>query len=365
MKISMLDLKAEYVQIKKEIDEAVKAVLESGHFILGPNVSYFEEEFAKYIGTQFAIGVASGTDALFLALKALGIKEGDEVITTALSFIATAEAISYTGAKPVFVDVDPVTHNIDPDKIEKSITKKTKAIIPVHLWGLASDVDPIIKTARQHGIFVVGDCAQSAGAEYKGKKVGSLGNAGCFSFFPTKNLGAYGDGGMIVTDDRETYDRIKLLHLHGSKARGVHEIIGYNSRLDEIQAAILRVKLKYLDSWNDKRRANALIYSSLFEKNGIKHPVEKEGFRHVYHQYTIEAENRDDMMKKLSSIEIPSFVYYPNPLHLQKPYEDLGCKTGDFPAAEKIGRTMLSIPVHPFLSKEEVIMVGEAIVNSR
>ncbi|MEK7376842.1 MAG: DegT/DnrJ/EryC1/StrS family aminotransferase, partial [Candidatus Margulisiibacteriota bacterium] len=241
----------------------------------------------------------------------------------------------------------------------------TKAILPVHLWGLAADMDPIVKTAKQNGLFVVEDCAQAAGADYKGKKAGSLGNAGCFSFFPTKNLGAYGDGGMIVTDDKKIYDRIKLLHLHGSKTRGVHEAIGYNSRLDELQAAVLRVKLRHLDEWNGKRRANAMIYSSLFEKNGIKHPVEKEDFKHVYHQYTIEVDGRDNMMQKLSAKEIPSFVYYSNPLHLQKAYSGLGCKSGDFPVAEKIGKTMLSIPIHPFLSKEEVSMIGEAIINSR
>jgi len=364
VKILMLDLKAEYAALKSEIDGVLDRVLESGHFILGPNVAALEGEFAKYTGAKYAVGVASGTDALFLALKALGVKEGDEVITTALSFIATAEAISYTGAKPVFVDVIPDTHNIDPAKLEAAITKKTRAIIPVHLWGLCADMEPILAAAKKHGLLVVEDCAQAAGASYRGQKAGSFGDAGCFSFFPTKNLGAYGDGGMITTDDKETYDRIKLLHLHGSKARGVHEIIGYNSRLDEMQAAILRVKLKHLDAWNDKRRNNAAIYSSLFGKSGIKHPVEKEGFRHVYHQYTIELDNRDDMMQKLSSKEIPSFVYYPNPLHLQKPYLGLGYKAGDFPAAEKIGRTMLSIPVHPFLSKEEVLMVGNAILEA-
>ncbi len=362
MKISMLDLKAEYAALKSEIDGVLDRVLESGHFILGPNVAALEEEFAKYTGAKYAVAVASGTDALFLSLKALGIKEGDEVITTALSFIATAEAISYTGAKPVFVDVDPGTHNIDPAKLEAAITKKTRAIIPVHLWGLCADMEPILAAANKHGLLVVEDCAQAAGASYRGQKAGSFGDAGCFSFFPTKNLGAYGDGGMITLKDGAAYERLKLLHLHGSKTRGVHELIGYNSRLDEIQAAILRVKLKQLDAWNDKRRANAAVYSGLFAKSGIKHPVEKEGYRHVYHQYTIEVENRDAMMKKLSSKEIPSFVYYPNPLHLQKPYVSLGYKAGDFPTAEKIGATMLSIPVHPFLREEEIMLIAQEIV---
>lgn len=370
MNIPILDLKAEYKSIKNEIDNAVMSVLESGHFILGPNVSSLEKEIASYCGTKYAVAVASGTDALFLSLKALGIGEGDEVITTPLTFIATAEAISYTGAKPVFVDVDPQTHNIDHSAIKKAITKKTKAILPVHLWGLPSDMDAIMGIAKENGLLVVEDCAQAFGAEYlpagrqgKGKKVGSFGDAGCFSFFPTKNLGAYGDAGMITTSDDKAYEKLKLLHLHGSKSRGVHEIIGYNSRLDEIQAAILRVKLKYIDKWNEQRRKNAEVYSQEFEKIRLKHQVEPAGYKHVYHQYTIEAKNRDKMISSLSEKGIAAFVYYPNPLHIQKAYEDLGYKKGQFPVSEMIGGAMVSIPVHPFLSEEDVKNISKAIIS--
>ncbi|MFA5104328.1 MAG: DegT/DnrJ/EryC1/StrS family aminotransferase [Candidatus Margulisiibacteriota bacterium] len=361
MTVPMLDLKAEYASIKGEIDSALANVLSSGAFILGPNVSAFEKEFADYIGTKYALGVASGTDALFLSLKALGIGAGDEVITSPLTFFATSEAISYTGAKPVFVDADPETHNIDAIKIEKAVTKATKAIIPVHLWGLPADMDPIMQTAKKHGLFIVEDCAQAAGAKYRSKKVGSYGSAGCFSFFPTKNLGCYGDGGMITTNDDAVYEKLKLLHLHGSKSRGVHEIIGYNSRLDEIQAAILRVKLRYLDKWNDARRKNAAYYTSEFLSLGIKCPAEPQGTRHVYHQYTMEMDGREPAIEHLKANGVSAFVYYPNPLHLQKAYDNLGYKKGDFPESEKIGLRMLSIPVHPFLSDSEKDTVTAAL----
>ncbi len=365
MSISMLDLKAEYSSIKAEVDTALSAVLSSGAFILGPNVSSFEKEFAGYIGTKYAVAVASGTDALFLSLKALGVGEGDEVITTPLTFFATAEAVSYTGAKPVFVDVDPLTHNIDPSKIEKAVTKRTKAVLPVHLWGLPADMSQIMEIAEKHGLSVVEDCAQSAGAAYKGKKTGSFGATGCFSFFPTKNLGCYGDGGMITTNDENIYEKLKLLHLHGSKSRGVHEMIGYNSRLDEIQAAILRIKLKRLDIWNAARRKNAGYYSSQFSKLGIKCPAEPSGTEHVYHQYTIETGEREKTIESLKAAGVSAFVYYPNPLHLQKAYDGLGYKKGDLPASEMIGEKMLSIPVHPFLSEEEKKTVAEAFKNFR
>jgi len=364
MAISMLDLKSEYAQIKNEIDTAVKDVLASGAFILGPNVSAFEKEFAQYSGVKHAVGVASGTDALFLSLKAIGIGQGDEVITSPLTFFATSEAISYTGAKPVFVDVDPATHNIDASKIEKAVTKKTKAIIPVHLWGLPADMDPVMRIAKQHGLSVVEDCAQAAGAQYNSKRTGSMGTTGCFSFFPTKNLGCYGDGGMITTDDDNVYEKLKLLHLHGSRSRGVHEMIGYNSRLDEIQAAILRVKLRYLDKWNDVRRKNAAHYTFVLSSAGIKCPAEPKGSRHVYHQYTVEVPNRETVMKKLSEKGVPAFVYYPNPLHLQKAYDDLGYKKGDMPASEKIGAMMLSIPVHPELSEDSVKMIADRLAEA-
>lgn len=365
MTVAMLDLKAEYGSIKAEIDSALAGVLASGAFILGPNVSALEKEFAAYIGTKYAVGVASGTDALFLSLKALGIGEGDEVITSPLTFFATSEAISYTGARPVFVDVDPATHNIDASRIKQAVTKRTKAVIPVHLWGLPADMDGVMETAKQHGLFVVEDCAQAAGAAYKSKKTGSFGSTGCFSFFPTKNLGCYGDGGMITTNDEPVYEKLKLLHLHGSKSRGVHEMIGYNSRLDEIQAAILRVKLKRLDAWNDARRKNAAYYTSEFSRLGIKCPAEPEGSRHVYHQYTVEIDGRGKAMEFLQAGGVSAFVYYPNPLHLQKAYDGLGYKKGDFPESEKIGDRMLSLPVHTFLSDSEKDKVASALKDFR
>lgn len=363
MNIPMLDLKAEYASIKVEIDTALSSVLSSGAFILGPNVSSFEKEFADYIGTKYAVAVASGTDALFLSLKALGIGEGDEVITTPLTFFATAEAISYTGARPVFVDVDPETHNIDASRIEKAVTKKTKALIPVHLWGLPADMEGVMRAAEKHGLKVVEDCAQSAGAGIGAKKTGSFGSAGCFSFFPTKNLGCYGDGGMVTTNDENIYEKLKLFHLHGSKSRGVHEMIGYNSRLDEIQAAILRIKLRRLDTWNAARRSNAEYYTAQFSKLGIKCPAATSGAQHVYHQYTLETDEREKTIENLKAAGVSAFVYYPNPLHLQKAYDGLGYKKGDFPASEKIGERMLSIPVHPFLSQEEKKTVAEAFKN--
>ncbi len=361
MTVPMLDLKAEYNSIKAEVDPSLAAVLSSGAFILGPNVSAFEREFADYIGTKFAVAVASGTDALFLSLKALGIGAGDEVITSPLTFFATSEAISYTGARPVFVDADPLTHNIDASKIEKAVSKRTKAVIPVHLWGLPADMGPIMDTAGKHGLHVVEDCAQAAGASYKGKKVGSFGSAGCFSFFPTKNLGCYGDGGIITTNDEKIHENLKLLHLHGSKARGIHEMIGYNSRLDEIQAAILRVKLKRLDAWNDARRSNAAYYTCAFSKLGVKCPAEPEGLRHVYHQYTVEINDREKAIDSLKTKGVSAFVYYPTPLHLQKAYDALGYKRGDMPESEKIGDRMLSIPIHPFLCEDEKQTVSKAL----
>lgn len=363
MAVQMLDLKAEYASIKSEVDSVLSSVLSSGAFILGPSVSAFEKEFAQYIGTEYAVGVASGTDALFLSLKALGIGQGDEVITSPLTFFATSEAISYTGARPVFVDADPSTHNIDASKIEKAISKNTKAIIPVHLWGLPADMGPIMEIANKHGLPVVEDCAQSAGAQYVGKRTGSFGSTGCFSFFPTKNLGCYGDGGMITTNDSIVYEKLKLLHLHGSKSRGVHEMIGYNSRLDEIQAAILRIKLKRLDLWNEARRNNAAYYTSVFSKLGIKCPAEPKGAKHVYHQYTIEIDDREKVIEALKPSGVSAFVYYPNPLHLQKAYDDLGYKKGDMPASEKIGERMLSIPIHPFLSDSDRNSVIDAFKN--
>ena len=363
MPIQILDLKAEYKSLKQEIDQAVLDVLESGAFILGPNVSALEKEIAAYVGTKHALAVASGTDALFLSLKALGIKEGDEVILPTLTFIATAEAVSYTGAKPVFVDSDPVTHNIDISGIEKAMTKKTKAIMPVHLWGLPADMDEVAAVAKKHGLKVVEDCAQAIGASYNGKKTGSFGDAAGFSFFPTKNLGAYGDAGIITTSDDEVYEKLKLLHLHGSKSRGVHEVIGYNSRLDEIQAAILRIKLRHIDRWNDDRRRHAAIYNEMFGGSSIKSPCEPKGCRHVYHQYTIELADREKVREGLAKEGITSFVYYPNPVHIQQAYQDLGYKTGDFPVSEKIGASMLSLPVYPQLPDTDVKKVAAAVLK--
>ncbi len=353
MKVPFLDLKRQYSAIKKEIDEAVFSVLSNTQFILGPEVKSLEEKIASYCGTKFAIGVASGTDALLLSLRACGVKSGDEVITTSFSFFASAGVISRLGANPVFVDIDPETYNINPDQIEKKVTPKTKAIMPVHLFGQCADMDPIIDIAKRHGLQVVEDAAQAIGAEYKGRKAGAIGDFGCFSFFPSKNLGGAGDGGMVTADDPEMAEMVKILRVHGSKPKYYHSTIGYNSRLDTIQAGILSVKLKYLGDWTKKRREHAEVYNSAFKDLDMITPKEESFNYHIYNQYTIAVKNRDELRNYLKEKQIGHDTYYPVPLHLQECYRFLGYKKGDLPVSEKKAGEVVSIPIYPELTEEE------------
>jgi len=365
MSVPMVDLKIQYAAIRDEVAGAVHGVIESTHFILGPQGKALEEAIAAYHGVKYAVAVASGTDALHLALRAAGIVSGDEVITTPFTFIATAEAASYIGAVPVFVDIDPITFNIDITKIEAAITKKTKAIIPVHLYGAPVEMDGLMQLAKKHGLKVIEDCAQSFGAEYRGKKTGVFGDIGCFSFFPSKNLGAYGDGGMVVTEDAMLAEHMLSLRNHGSRVRYYHDEIGYNSRLDEIQAAILRIKFKHIDEYNAKRRKNALLYNTLLAGTGIQTPSEQKDTKHVFHQYTIRVKNRDAVKQKLDAGNVTSsMIYYPVPLHLQAAYKNLGMKPGSLPQAEQAAQEVLSLPMYPELTEEQIRLVAEAVIKA-
>jgi dTDP-4-amino-4,6-dideoxygalactose transaminase len=363
--IPLLDLKRQYQSIKNEIDARLREIIESGTFILGPQVKSLEEEMAKFCAVSHAVGVASGTDALELALRAVGIAPGDEVITTPFTFIATTEAISQVGAKIVFADIDSTTYTIDPRQIRAYITKKTKAIIPVHLYGQPCAMDEIMALAREHDLCVVEDCAQALGAAYRGTKVGSFGDAGCLSFFPTKNLGGYGDGGMVVTKSGEVAENVLMLRAHGSKQKYIHLREGRNSRLDEIQAGVLRIKLKYLDAWNEQRRQRARMYGELFSKSGLKNniiiPKTADDVTHAFALYTVRARKRDALRAFLQSKDIATAVHYPMPLHLQDAYKALGYKKGDFPHAESVARQVISLPLYPEMTKEEIEKVAEAI----
>lgn len=358
--IPMVDLGKQFGEIREEIFLMMSAILESSQYILGPKVREFEGKMAEYTGVSQAIGVASGTDALHLAVESLDIGDGDEVITTPFTFFATAEAIVYTGAKPVFADIELDTFNMDYSKIEEKITPRTKAILPVHLFGHPCDMEKIMEIAGRHNLFVIEDCAQAIGAAVKGKKVGSFGDAGCFSFYPSKNLGAYGDGGMITLKSSELADSIKGLRNHGSKGSYVHESVGFNSRLDEIQAGILLVKLKRLDGYNKKRRMNASFYRGAL-CDSVRCPSEKEGACHVYNQYTILSGERDRIQRTLKEHSVSSVVYYPRPLHLQKALGFLGHKEGDFPLAEQASREVLSLPMYPELEESSIEQIAEII----
>lgn len=360
--IPMVDLKSQYNEIKDEVFATLTEIFESNIFILGPKVREFEAKVAKYHDMPEAIGVASGTDALHLALKALGIKKGDEVITTPFTFFATTEAIMYLDAIPVFVDIDPSTFNIDPTKIESKITPKTKAILPVHMFGHPAEMGKIMEIANKHGLKVVEDCAQAFGAEVEGKKVGSIGDAGCFSFYPSKNLGAWGDGGMITVKDKSVADEIRRLRNHGTVATYVHSEVGFNSRLDEIQAGILLVKLKRIDEYNDRRRKKADLYTDLLD-GAVICPKELEGYRHVYHQYTIKSPKRDRIQQALKEKEISSTIYYPVPVHHQAPLRALGYKEGDFPIAEKAAKEVLSLPICPELDEAVIGKIAQAVAG--
>jgi len=363
MNIPMVDLKGQYETLKEEIGLGFREVLESTHFILGPNVHSLEGEVAAYCKVKHAIAVASGTDALHLALRAAGIAEGDEVITTPFTFIATAEAISYVGARPVFVDIDPETFNIDVNLIEAAITERTRAIVPVHLFGQPADLAPIRDICDRHGLKLVEDCAQSFGAEYRGRMTGTWGDFGCFSFFPSKNLGCYGDGGMIVTDSDEMADAVRVLRNHGSRQRYHHSVIGYNSRLDELQAVVLRAKLKHIDTYNMLRRKNAHLYSARLHGTGVIPPAEDGKGVHVYHQYTILTDARESIQKALADAGIASAVYYPIPLHQQEVYRE-SCAGCSFPVSEEIAARVLSLPIYPELTGAQVERVCGVLLGA-
>ncbi len=359
--VPLLDLKRQYASIKTEIDEAVARVVTHSQFILGPEVKTFEESVASYCKTKFAIGVASGTDALLISLRACGVGPGDEVIIPTFSFFATAGVVHNLGAKSVFVDINPETYNLEPDLIQERTTKKTKVIMPVHLFGQTCDMDPILDLAKKYNLKVVEDAAQALGAEYKNKKTGSLGDLGCFSFFPSKNLGGMGDGGMVVTSNPELAEKVKLLRTHGAKQKYYHDIVGYNSRLDTLQAAVLNIKLKYLDNWSKKRRENAQAYNQRLKGLEITLPKAESSNFHIYNQYTIAVKNRDGLKDFLKQKGIGCEIYYPVPLHLQKCFAYLDYKNGSCPVAEKKAWEVISIPVFPELTEQEQNYVISAI----
>ncbi|QSV45575.1 DegT/DnrJ/EryC1/StrS family aminotransferase [Geobacter benzoatilyticus] len=364
MNIPMVDLKVQYNAVKEEINRGILEALEKTQFILGPNVTAFEEEAAAFLGVKHAIGVASGTDALHLALAAAGIKEGDEVITSPFTFIATAEAIRYVGAVPVFVDVLPDSFNIDPAKIEAAITPKTRAILPVHIFGQPADLSAIQAICTKHGLLLIEDCAQSFGADVDGRMTGSFGAFGAFSFFPSKNLGCYGDGGLITTSCPELAEQVKVLRNHGSKVRYHHSVIGFNSRLDEIQAVILRVKLKHIREYNEGRRRVAHLYSSLMADAGVVTPFEDGIGTHIYHQYTLLTDRRDAIMKALADAGIASAVYYPIPLHKQDVFAP-DYSGVVLPVAEDVSSRCMSLPIFPEMTDEQVRRVAAVVTSVR
>jgi dTDP-4-amino-4,6-dideoxygalactose transaminase len=367
MKIPFTDLRLLHSKIKKDLAQATGKVVQRGDFILGQETALFEKEFAKFCGCRYAVGVNSGTDALFFALKSLGIGPGDEVIVPAFTYIATAFAVSYTGAKPVFVDIEEHTYNIDQKKIENAITKRTKAIIPVHLYGQPANMPQILKIAKKHKLKVIEDAAQAHGSmikfpDGKWKTAGSMGDIGCFSFYPTKNLGALGDGGAVTTNDAEIYRAMIRLRDYGRVSRYNHVSIGYNSRLDTLQAAMLRVKLKKINYWNSLRRKTAEYYDKLLgSANGLITPFADTSVKHVYHVYALRAMQRDALAQQLADKDIGALIHYPIPLHLQEAYKNLGYKKGDFPFAEKIALEIISLPMYPFMNKTQVKFVAQAI----
>jgi dTDP-4-amino-4,6-dideoxygalactose transaminase len=361
MKIPLVDLKLQYSLIEAQIKEAIDDVFRQSVFISGKPLADFEKDFADYCRVKFAVGTSSGTSALYLALLANGIGAGDEVITVANTFIATAEAISATGARPVFIDIDRATYAMDISKINAALTKKTKAIIPVHLYGHPVDMDPLVAIARKNSLAVIEDAAQAHGAGYKGKKAGALADMGCFSFYPGKNLGAYGDAGAVVTDNPEAAERVRLLRDHGRKEKYIHTIEGFNHRLDTLQARLLGLKLKFLDGWNEKRRQVAAWYRDCLCGLPVKLPQQQDGCLHVYHLFVVETDARDELKGYLETKEISCGVHYPVPLHLQPAYSYLGYKEKDFPAAEEASRRILSLPIYPELEKGQVEYICAAI----
>jgi len=355
MEIPFVNLRAQYASIRDEVNVAIQEVLESSAFASGPFVEKFESDFAAFCDCKHAIGVGSGTEAIWLSLIALGIGRGDEVITVPNTFIATAEAISMSGARPVFVDIDEQTYNMNPDLLEKAITSRTKAIIPVHIFGQMADMDPILEIAKSHGLYVIEDACQAHGAQYKGRTAGSIGDVGCFSFYPGKNIGAYGDAGAIVTNDTELDKAVRILRDHGQSQKYRHAKIGWNARMDGIQGGVLSVKLKYIQDWNEKRRRNAKLYDEmLMNLDGLNPPMEASGRKHVYHIYAICIQNRDALINSLAEKNIFCGIHYPIPVHLQEAYSNLGLQRGCFPVAESCALEFVSLPMFPELSKEQI-----------
>lgn len=372
MQVPLLDLKAQYQEIREEVLAAISDVCESQHFILGAMVEKFEEKIARYSKVKHAIGVASGTDALLLALMAIGVGHGDEVVTTPYTFFATAGSISRLGARPVFVDINPKTYNMDPNRLDDYIKKRLKAkgqrlkaIIPVHLYGQCADMNPIVDIAKKYNLKVIEDAAQAIGAEYKDQKAGSIGDCGCFSFFPSKNLGGFGDGGMVITNDDDLTSRIRVLRVHGSEPKYYHKMVGCNSRLDALQAAILMVKIKYLDRWTKERQDNAERYNQLFKEadllDKVVIPHVEPYSHHIYNQYVIRTSNRDALRVHLKKENVGTEIYYPVPLHIQECFRGLGYKTGDLPEAEKAANETIALPVYPELTEEMQRYVVEKI----
>jgi dTDP-4-amino-4,6-dideoxygalactose transaminase len=353
MAVPLIDIKRQYAPIRAEVDRALKEVMDHGQFILGPELKKFEAEVAEYCSVKHALGVASGTDALLLALRACGVGPGHEVITSAFSFFASAGVISRLGARPVFVDIEPDTYNIDPDLIEKAITPQTRAILPIHLFGQCADMDPIMAIAAKHKIKVIEDAAQAIGSKYKDRHAGTLGDAGCFSFFPTKNLGCAGDGGMVVTNDDELADMINILRVHGGRSEYHHQIVGYNSRLDTLQAALLSAKLPYLARWTEGRRKNAATFDEALKGLPLKTPVVMPWAYHIYNQYTISVERRDELMAWLQERQIGHKIYYPVPFHMQECFGDLDYSAGDLPHSEKAAASVVSLPIFGEMTEAE------------
>jgi len=362
MKVPFLDLKAQYQSIREEIADGLQKVLEDTAFAGGPYVAEFEKAFAPYCASQYAVGVGNGTDALWVALIGLGVGPGDEVITAANTFIATAEAISFCGAKPVFVDVQPQTFNMDPAAFEAAITPRTKAVIPVHLYGQTADMEPILAIARKHNLWVIEDASQAHGAEYQGKPAGSLGQAGCFSFYPGKNLGAYGEAGGVVTNDTALVEKMRMFRDHGQRQKYYHGMVGWNARMDGFQGAVLSVKLKHLPAWTEARRAHARRYNELLANvPGVTTPTEMPWAKHVYHIYAILVDNRDALMKTLADEGVATGIHYPIPLHLQEAYQDLGYHAGQFPVAEALAARQVSLPMYAELTDAQIEHVAAVI----
>lgn len=361
--IPLVDLKVQYQNIKSEVNSAIKGVLESTHYILGEKVKRFEKKFAKFTDSKYAVGVSSGLSALELGMRALGIGPDDEVITPVNSFIASSSAISFTGATPILLDCEEDSFNMDPDKIEEKITKRTKAIMPVHLYGRPANMDKILKIAKRHKLFVIEDACQAHGASLNNKKMGSIGDIAAFSFYPAKNLGAYGDGGAITTNNKKFADKIKQMRNYGQTQKYHHDYLAWNSRLDTIQASVLIIKLKYIDKWNKARRKNAQIYNKLLKNLPIITPEIPVDSNHVFHLYVIRFTKRDDLAKYLNSKGISTGLHYPIPIHLQKAYIDLGYKKGDFPVAEKLASEILSLPMYPELKESDIEYIAKEVKN--